>query len=41
MMPIDKVFWSEAFGMRVDKFGTPWMVSGGAAANADPGKSSH
>jgi PhnB protein len=26
-MPIDKVFWSDAFGMLTDRFGTPWMVS--------------
>ena len=28
IMPIDKTFWAEAFGMLVDRFGTPWMVSG-------------
>jgi PhnB protein len=28
-MPVDKTFWAEAFGMLVDRFGTPWMVSGG------------
>src|SRR5262249_49327957 len=27
-MPMDKTFWSQAFGMCVDRFGTPWMVSG-------------
>ena len=27
-MPMDKTFWAEAFGMLVDRFGTPWMVSG-------------
>jgi PhnB protein len=27
IMPIDKTFWSEAFGMLVDRFGTPWMVN--------------
>ena len=27
-MPLDKTFWAEAFGMLVDRFGTPWMVSG-------------
>lgn len=32
-MPIADTFWSEAFGMLVDRFGTPWMVSGGAAKN--------
>jgi len=29
-MPLDKTFWAEAFGMLVDRFGTPWMVSGPA-----------
>jgi PhnB protein len=28
-MPMDKTFWVESFGMLVDRFGTPWMVSGG------------
>ncbi|HEX2547026.1 MAG TPA: VOC family protein [Ramlibacter sp.] len=28
-MPMQKTFWAEAFGMLVDRFGTPWMVSGG------------
>jgi PhnB protein len=32
-MPMQKTFWAEAFGMLVDRFGTPWMVSGGAVAN--------
>ena len=27
-MPLDKSFWAEAFGMLVDRFGTPWMVNG-------------
>ena len=27
-MPMDKTFWAEAFGMLVDRFGTPWMVNG-------------
>jgi PhnB protein len=31
IMPMDKTFWAEAFGMLVDRFGTPWMVSGPAA----------
>ncbi|HEV8628784.1 MAG TPA: VOC family protein [Thermoanaerobaculia bacterium] len=30
-MPFDKTFWAEGFGMLVDRFGTPWMVSGGTA----------
>jgi len=28
IMPLDKAFWSEAFGMLVDRFGTPWMING-------------
>lgn len=28
-MPFGKTFWAEGFGMATDKFGTPWMVSGG------------
>ena len=31
-MPMQKTFWSEAFGMLTDRFGTPWMVGGGAQA---------
>jgi len=27
-MPLQKTFWAEAFGMLVDRFGTPWMVNG-------------
>ena len=26
-MPFEKTFWSPGFGMLVDRFGTPWMVS--------------
>lgn len=26
-MPLQKTFWSERFGMLVDRFGTPWMVN--------------
>jgi PhnB protein len=28
--PIGETFWSPAFGMCVDRFGTPWMVSADA-----------
>ena len=28
MMPMDKTFWAEAFGVVTDRFGTPWMVNG-------------
>jgi len=31
-MPLEKTFWAEAFGMVTDRFGTPWMVNGGAIA---------
>jgi len=31
-MPMQKTFWAEAFGMLVDRFGTPWMVGGGMHA---------
>src|SRR5688500_10440347 len=30
IMPVQKTFWAEAFGMFTDRFGTPWMISGGA-----------
>lgn len=26
ILPIGKTFWSEAFGMLNDRYGTPWMV---------------
>jgi len=32
LMPMGKTFWTEAFGMLTDRFGTPWMVGGGAQA---------
>jgi PhnB protein len=31
MMPMARTFWTEAFGMVTDRFGTPWMVGGGGA----------
>jgi len=33
-MPLEKTFWSPAFGMFVDRFGIPWMV------NCEPAESS-
>ncbi len=27
MMPIEKTFWADRFGMLVDQFGTPWMIN--------------
>lgn len=32
MMPLDKTFWTEAFGMLTDRFGIPWMI--GVASDA-------
>ena len=26
-MPLQKTFWTEGFGMLVDRFGTPWMFN--------------
>jgi PhnB protein len=31
-MAMQKTFWAEAFGMLVDRFGTPWMVNGPMAS---------
>lgn len=28
-MPFEKTFWAERFGMLVDRFGAPWMISCG------------
>lgn len=33
IMPIEKTFWAERFGMAVDQFGVPWMVNCEAAAS--------
>jgi len=33
-MPIAQTFWSPMFGMCVDRFGTPWMISADAPADA-------
>jgi PhnB protein len=30
-MPWSETFWAERFGMLTDRFGTPWMVSGGTS----------
>lgn len=35
MMPLDKTFWAEAFGMLTDKFGVKWMVNRDAPHEAD------
>jgi PhnB protein len=31
-MPFEKTFWSEGFGMLVDRYGTPWMINSAPAA---------
>lgn len=31
-MPLGPTFWSQAFAMLTDRFGTPWMINGPAAA---------
>ena len=28
-MPMEASFWADAFGMLVDRFGTPWIINGG------------
>ena len=32
IMPFEKTFWAERFGMAIDRFGTPWMVNAGQTA---------
>jgi PhnB protein len=27
MMPLEKTFWAERFGMVVDRFGVPWLIN--------------
>jgi PhnB protein len=34
-MPLQQTFWAQAFGMLVDRFGTPWMVNVNAAGQDD------
>jgi PhnB protein len=38
VMPIDKTFWAERFGMLVDRFGTPWMINCESPAGASAQK---
>lgn len=33
VMPFEKTFWAEGFGMLVDRFGTPWMVNAGGQSS--------
>ena len=30
VMPLEKTYWAEAFGMLIDKFGVKWLVNCGA-----------
>lgn len=34
VMPLEKTFWSPAFGMVKDRFGIPWMISTNPPANS-------
>lgn len=38
MMPFGPTFWSPAFGMLTDQFGTPWMVNTIPAEGWTPGQ---
>jgi uncharacterized glyoxalase superfamily protein PhnB len=30
-LPLEKTFWTERFGMLVDRFGIPWLINGGGS----------
>ena len=32
-MAMESTFWADAFGMLVDRFGTPWIINGGMKAS--------
>ena len=32
LMPLEKTFWAERFGMVIDRFGIPWMINCAQAA---------
>jgi len=32
LMPLQKTFWAESFGMLTDQFGIPWMINCGPHA---------
>ena len=36
VMPIEKTFWAEAFGMLEDRFGTSWLVNGAPTPDGVP-----
>ncbi len=31
VLPLEKTFWTERFGMLVDRFGIPWLINGGGS----------
>jgi PhnB protein len=35
LMPMEETFWAPRFGMCVDRFGTPWMISADAPESED------
>jgi PhnB protein len=35
VMPLEKTFWAERFGMVVDRFGIPWLLNCETAAERD------
>lgn len=37
LMPLEKTFWAERFGMVVDRFGIPWMINCGGPDDASSG----
>ena len=37
LMPLEKTFWAERFGMVVDRFGIPWLVNCEGSDQPPPG----
>lgn len=36
MMPLEKTFWAERFGMVIDRFGIPWLINCEASDQSSP-----
>ena len=36
LVPLEKTFWADRFGMVVDRFGIPWLINCEAPASPDP-----
>jgi PhnB protein len=36
MMPLEKTFWAERFGMVIDRFGIPWLINCEASDRSSP-----